>query len=107
MYDKCDNGIPWDPTLSAYYYRYLTGPTKEEGIFEAYETNTPINWQHFHGAWGDFEYPKSDRRQKYFFGFKKFGGGPSGPWDKGLERKEVWPDGLKGMKLRDNLGPFA
>ena len=49
----------------------------------------------------------TDNRQSEYFGHKKFGGGPTGPYAKGLLRENVWPDGMKDMVIRDNLGPFA
>jgi hypothetical protein len=61
----------------------------------------------FAGRWGDEEYPEDDARQKGkgLLGFKKYVGGPTGPADKQLGRKEVWPENQLsgGQRIRTRL----
>jgi hypothetical protein len=61
----------------------------------------------FAGRWGDEEYPEDDPRQKGkgLLGFKKYVGGPTGPADKQLGRKEVWPESQwsGGQRIRTRL----
>lgn len=51
--------------------------------------------------------PSNDHRQDDLFGNKKYVGGPTGPLDKQLVRKEVWPENSnsKGQYIRKKLGP--
>src|SRR2546423_4556656 len=69
--DKCDRGTLWDPTLSAYFYRF----DAHTGVFTPYSsgfppggaaTNTlaPTGWLRFLGHWGDQAYPLTDPRPK-------------------------------------------
>jgi hypothetical protein len=101
--DHTDAGIFWDPLLSAYFYSY----NSNDGSFKAYgeEGKTPVNWLGFKGRWGDQELPKSDKRQVDLFGAKKFVGGPTGPADKQLERKDVCPVNGQKCILRTILVP--
>jgi hypothetical protein len=67
----------------------------------------PIGFLNFTGHWGDAEYPADDARQKGkgLLGFKKYVGGPTGPGDKGLVRKEVWPENTLswGQRIRTSV----
>jgi hypothetical protein len=99
--DHTDDGVLWDPLLSAYFYQF----NPSENKFTAYDGTSPTSWLDFKGRWGDQEYPKSDKRQVELFGAKKFGSGPTGPADKQLNRKDICPDnGLKCI-LRTILVP--
>ncbi len=60
---------------------------------------------YYKGKWGDEQYPESDKRQKKFFGFYKYVGGPTGPWDKQLNRTMVCPENRVPCFVRDKLGP--
>lgn len=86
--DYCDRGKLWDPTASAYFYRYDAASKS----FSAYDSTSPTAWLNFVGHWGDQSYPDSDPRQRDFFGQKKFTDGPTGPEDKQLNRTNVCPD---------------
>lgn len=86
--DHCDKGPLWDPTLSAYVYSY----DANANTFTAYDGGSPTNWLSFTGKWGDQQYPDSDRRQKKILGIAataKFVSGPTGPFDKQLNRQDV------------------
>lgn len=97
--DHTNAGALWDPTLSAYYYKYdaLTGQ------FTAYDSSTPTAWLNFDGHWGDQQYPDSDPRQKEFFGQRKYVSGPTGPKTKQLNRANVCPDNGNPCILRNIL----
>ncbi|CZT15287.1 related to VPS62 Vacuolar Protein Sorting [Ramularia collo-cygni] len=92
--DHTDAGPLWDPTLSAYYYSFDPQTSK----FEAYDDDdesTPVAWLYFTGNWGDEKYAKSDPRQDCPLGVDalcRYSGGPTGPIDKDLDRKNVCPD---------------
>lgn len=92
--DHTDAGPVWDPTLAAYYYTYNTSTSK----FTAYNSSsTPVNWLYFTGNWGDEEYPQTSPRQHCIFGIDalcQWTGGPTGPLDKDLNRKNVCPSSV-------------
>ncbi|MCJ1407428.1 hypothetical protein MMC19_001499 [Ptychographa xylographoides] len=90
--DHCDQGILWDPTLSAYTYAYDAAAN----TFTPYDSSIPTNWLYFTGAWGDEQYPTSDPRQREILGISltaKYQSGPTGPIDKQLNRTNVCPTG--------------
>lgn len=102
-------GPLYDPLLSSYFYTYnTTTSTFHPFTFPSSSPPAPTGFLNFTGRWGDAEYPTSDPRQSTFlFGrFKKYNGGPTGPKDKQLGRKEVWPQNAdsKGQRLRGTLG---
>jgi len=99
--DYCSQGMLWDPTLSAYFYTF----NSSTDAFGDADGKSPVGAMYFKGKWGDEQYPMSDRRQKDFFGFKKFVGGPTGPWDKQLNRSKVCPENGILCIVRDGLGP--
>jgi hypothetical protein len=101
--DYTDAGTLWDPIQSSYWYTYNAGNKQ----FETYDRSgsTPVNWLNFEGRWGDEEYPKSDPRQVKLFGQAKFSGGPTGPRNKGLDRKDVCPENGKKCIRRTILVP--
>lgn len=101
--DDTNAGTLWDPLLSAYWYSYNGG----KGEFKSYDASgkTPVGWLYFKGRWGDQEYPKSDRRQVKLFGQAKFSGGPTGPANKQLDRKDICPENGKKCILRTILVP--
>lgn len=104
LVDTTDDGPIFDPLRSANFYSYTTATTSFAPL--ATTPTAPTAWLNFKGRWGDEEYPASDKRQKDLLGNKKYVGGPTGPWDKGLDRKEVWPANqwAKGQRLRKTLG---
>lgn len=101
LLDFTSQGLLWDPTLNAYFYDY-NGTTR---TFSAADGTSPVGAMNFKGRWGDQQYPDKDPRQPPpFFGFRKFVGGPTGPWDKQLDRSEVCPDNGIQCVVRDKLG---
>ncbi len=101
LLDHTSQGILWDPTLNAYFYHY----DGERSSFESIN-GSPIGAMTYRGRWGDEQYPRDDPRQPApFFGFSKFVGGPSGPWDKGLNRTHVCPDNGIPCFVRSILSP--
>lgn len=103
--DTTDAGPIWDPTLSTYYYSVSFPASQADGdssnpSFAPLSapsvgvdgTNQPTSWLDYRGQWGDDQLPSSDKRQKSFFGFQKYTGGPTGPEDKQLNRVKVCPD---------------
>ncbi|GAM88948.1 hypothetical protein ANO11243_069820 [Dothideomycetidae sp. 11243] len=100
--DYADNGRLWDPTLAAYYASY----NASSGTFAGYDSTTPINWLSFVGMWGDQQYPDSDPRQKDFLDLHvayKYTGGPTGPEDKNLGRKNICLDDSKSCDVMNTL----
>ena len=98
--DYTDKGVRWDAVGSSWVYNY----NSETGGFEAYG-DAPLEWLEYKGKWGDEAYPNSDERQVDLFGQKKWVGGPTGPVDKQLDRKEVCPDNGILCILRSILVP--
>ena len=65
-----------------------------------------MSWLSFLGRWGDERYPDSDPRQLNFLNLGvawKYESGPTGPWDKGLDRTEVCPDRGRGCSTLSAL----
>ena len=88
--------------MSAYYYKF----NRNGGSFKTYDGGaTPTAWLGFKRRWGDQEYPTSDKRQVKVFGQAKFVGGPTGPADKQLDRKNVCPENGKKCIVRTILVP--
>ncbi|EON68972.1 hypothetical protein W97_08230 [Coniosporium apollinis CBS 100218] len=101
LVDHTDAGIKWDPLLSTWYYTY----DGASSTFAARSEGVPTAWLYFEGRWGDREYPKSDPRQKEFFGVPKYSSGPTGPKDKQLNREKVCPDNGQLCIVRNILVP--
>lgn len=120
--DYTDYGPLYDPTLSAYWYKWTPAENAsnatanssanenqldnivKRGIFIPYDADTPVKYLYFEGHWGDDRYPEKDHRQRSLFDkFFKYESGPTGPADKNIGRKEVWI-GTEG-KILDKLGP--
>jgi hypothetical protein len=111
LMDVCDRGTLWDPTLSAYFYKFeptKRGETTDGGTFTPYDPSYPVGWLRFLGEWGDQRYPENDPRQKghNIGSFMKYEDGPTGPYDKALERKDIWPPGAWGQHIW-KLMPWA
>ncbi|KAL2219209.1 hypothetical protein M432DRAFT_338204 [Thermoascus aurantiacus ATCC 26904] len=81
--DHTDRGVLWDPTLSAYAYRYDAASQ----TFTAYDDSAPVNWLYFDGQWGDDALPGGPE----ILGEAKYTAGPNGPKFKHLVREEVCP----------------
>lgn len=83
LVDQTDQGVLWDPVLSAYAYSYHAA----NQTFQPYDPSYPVNWLNYNGQWGDDEVPGGPKK----FGQAKYLGGPNGPKFKHLVRKEVCP----------------
>ncbi|OJJ34138.1 hypothetical protein ASPWEDRAFT_52428 [Aspergillus wentii DTO 134E9] len=81
--DHTEQGVLWDPTLSAYAYRY----DPSEATFQPYDSSHPVNWLNFNGQWGDDALPGGPE----LVGQKKYAAGPNGPKFKSLDREQVCP----------------
>ncbi|KAJ4346942.1 uncharacterized protein N0V89_010875 [Didymosphaeria variabile] len=103
LVDDADAGPKYDPLLSAYFYTFA--PSSKTFTPVEPTPDAPTGWLYYKGKWGDEEYPASDKRQKSLLGNKKYVGGPTGPADKQLDRKEVWPQNQwsGGQKIRTTL----
>lgn len=101
LQDYTSRGLIWDPTLSSYFYKYSANASAFEPI-----NGSPVGAMYYRGRWGDQQYPDSDPKQPPpFFGFRKFVSGPTGPWDKDLNRTKVCPDNGIPCIVRTALGP--
>ncbi|EKD21492.1 hypothetical protein MBM_00605 [Drepanopeziza brunnea f. sp. 'multigermtubi' MB_m1] len=101
LQDYTSKGVLWDPTLSAYFYNF----NGTSSTFESIE-GSPLGVMYYRGRWGDQQYPDGDQRQPApFFGFRKFVSGPTGPWDKQLNRTRICPDNGILCIIRETLGP--
>ncbi len=99
--DHCDKGMLWDPVQSGWFYKYDAGSNS----FSAYDDSTPTAWLNFKGRWGDEQWPSSDKRQVVLFGQAKYSTGPTGPYDKQLNRQNVCPVDGQTCILRTILVP--
>jgi hypothetical protein len=112
LMDRCDRGTLWDPTLNAYIYKFRYDPSAihepGHGYFTGYDKSHPIGLVRFMGHWGNDRLPESDPSQKghNIGGNWKYEGGPTGPCDKELERKNIWPSGAHGAHIW-KLMPWA
>jgi len=101
LQDYTSKGTLWDPVLSAYFYNYSASTASFKSL-----NGSPLGAMNYRGRWGDQQYPEEDTRQKYFFGWWKFVGGPTGPWDKQLNRTKVCPEHrLAPCIIRESAGP--
>jgi len=85
VFDVTSEGALWDPTLSAYFYTY----DLRSEHFQTAGSEWPNFYLGFLGMWGDQEYGDEVKGQESFHGFHKWTGGPRGPKDKYLDRKDV------------------
>lgn len=99
--DYTSKGMLWDPTLNTYFYNYVGDTQTFTSI-----NDSPIGAMLFRGKWGDQQYPGEDPRQPPpFLGFHKYVSGPSGPWNKQLNRAKVCPENGILCIIRERLGP--
>jgi len=99
LQDYTSQGTKWDPTLTAYYYTY-----NATSSFFGSVNGSPLGAMAYRGQWGDKQYPDDDPRQPSpFFGFRKFVSGPTGPWDKQLNRTNICPSNGILCIVRDRL----
>ncbi|RVD90437.1 uncharacterized protein DFL_001402 [Arthrobotrys flagrans] len=99
LVDDTNKGVLWDPTLSAYYYKFDAGTNS----FTSYNPASPVNWLYFKGKWGDQQYPKEHEGQYILFGQARYSSGPTGPLGKELQRKDVCPSNVKPCWVRPFL----
>lgn len=97
LMDYCDAGPRWDPVQSAYFYHFDPKTFRLSRLFQSDETDKTTNYTSFFyytGRWGDQQYPDSDPRQETipYFKLKRFVTGPTGPGDKQLVRRGMFPD---------------
>ncbi|KAJ3300391.1 hypothetical protein HK104_001355 [Borealophlyctis nickersoniae] len=80
----------WDVALNyrAYCFSNADGFTEAAGQSGL----GGMGWLKFTGTWGDDQYPKSDPRQYELFGQWHYGGGPTGPVMKNIDRPNICPD---------------
>ncbi|KAF2676542.1 hypothetical protein K458DRAFT_447452 [Lentithecium fluviatile CBS 122367] len=90
LVDETDTGPLYDPLPCSHFYTHNPQSSSFAPIHPT--PAAPTAYLHFRGRWGDQEYPAGDRRQDDLAGNKKYVGGPTGPADKQLGRKEVWPE---------------
>ncbi|EPS39648.1 hypothetical protein H072_6583 [Dactylellina haptotyla CBS 200.50] len=88
--DTTNAGPLWDPLLSAYFYKF----DATSGTVSAYDPSSPVSWLYYKGKWGDQQYPTSHTNQIVVFGQAKFGGGPTGPLTKELQRNNACPNSV-------------
>lgn len=100
--DYTNKGKKWDSVGSSWVYQFEA----DSGAFTPLNGG-PVEWLQFKGKWGDEAYPDSDKRQVDVFDQKKYVGGPTGPADKQLDRKDVCPDNGIQCILRSVLVPRA
>jgi hypothetical protein len=101
LQDYTSQGLLWDPIKNTYFYNY----NAENMSFSPADGDSPVGAMYFKGQWGDEQYKQDDPRQKFFFGFYKFVDGPTGPWDKQLNRTKVCPENGLLCIVRESLGP--
>ena len=99
--DYTEKSIYWDPLLAAYWFSYNAG----NDSFKPYQDGTPTAWLKFKGRWGDQSFKEDDPRQVTLFGAHRYEGGPTGPADKQLNRKDICPQNGKKCILRKILVP--
>jgi len=108
LVDYTSQGILWDPTLSAYFYTWDVAASNFTSATSIGVDGNPLGAMNYLGRWGDEQYPDSDPRQVDFLGLHleyKYMAGPTGPYDKQLNRTDVCPvDGVPCI-LRTKLGP--
>ncbi|KAH8653631.1 hypothetical protein BX600DRAFT_515886 [Xylariales sp. PMI_506] len=100
LIDYCDAGPTWDPVFSAYFYHLEPSSLTLTRMFPPSGSNTipassnSTSFFYYTGIWGDAQYPDTDPRQKTvpYFGIKRYVSGPTGPVDKQLVRKGLFPD---------------
>ncbi|KAF2108733.1 hypothetical protein BDV96DRAFT_605487 [Lophiotrema nucula] len=106
LVDETDPGPIYDPLLSSYYYSYTASTKTLTPYTSPSASEVPVGFLYFKGRWGDEQYPDTDQRQKQLVGNRKYVGGPTGPLDKQVDRKEVWPQNAwsKGQRVRGWVG---
>ncbi|KAJ9652185.1 Vacuolar protein sorting-associated protein 62 [Neophaeococcomyces mojaviensis] len=87
LHDQTDRGPLWDPALNSHMYTY----DYEKDILRSSNITpqSPTQWFHFAGHWGDKFYPLGDKRQYRFAGQYHYVNGPLGPKFKNLGRKKI------------------
>lgn len=103
LIDHTSKGSLWDPTLNAYFYGY---DPESDSFASLGDGTSPLGAMNFRGKWGDEQYPGDDPRQgEPFFGFHKYVSGPTGPWDKNLNRTSVCPSDGRPCIIKEKKAP--
>lgn len=99
--DYTSRGTRWDPIKNTYSYNF----NSETSSFRSADGESPVGMMYFKGLWGDKQYAADDPRQEEFFSFYKYTGGPTGPWNKQLNRTKVCPENGLRCIIRGSLRP--
>lgn len=111
--DECSQGHLWDPALNLLsYVHYPQTPGSSQKPQFLASLNNPqarTSWLEYTGRWGDRKYSLGDKkgRNYRFAGEYKYLDGPTGPWDKSLNRDHICEHANKPCIIRENLGGYV
>lgn len=105
LQDHTSRGTLWDPIKNAFWYTYNATSHSFVSATNMLNGTSPVSAMQYHGRWGDQAYPEDDPRQKKFFGFLKYVGGPTGPYNKQLNREKICIENGLNCIIRNKLGP--
>lgn len=111
--DTCSRGYLWDPILNL--ISFVHNPKAKgwpvDSRFKASMHNPRVHtsWLEYHGHWGDKRFSLNDRkgRNYRFAGEYKYLNGPTGPWDKALNRSTICEHAEKPCQLRDTRDGYV
>lgn len=111
--DSCSQGYLWDPLLNliSYVHEPSAKGWPEQPKFKASMSNPRVHssWLEYQGRWGDKRFTLGDAkgRNYRFAGELKYLSGPTGPWDKSLDRKIICEHKNKPCELRDRRDGYV
>lgn len=111
--DSCSAGHLWDPLLNliSYVHDPAAKGWPEQPRFKASMSNPRVHssWLEYKGRWGDKRFTLGDPlgRNYRFAGELKYLSGPTGPWDKSLDRKIICEHDNKPCELRDRIDGYV